>query len=413
MLSFFLYPQHTFYDTRGEVINRDGCPQIDQAAISGYTSMIRFILKIFGRVHRDNLLLNPLETINKVMTKACLHYKKKNIRLKVNYTDIFKILVPNLSLFTMEDGLKIVASDVLNEEIFTHALKHIDINFMPVIPDSVFVVLAQHSCISMFKKAVLFANPPSAPFIAYHQAFCSGQQEIVDYIMTLHPTYKPTSETLIQTCKNAVIRKNDTKEHVDETVVESINTNCGDMISSLPLDFPIPAVCLSIACKSASSWLVKVLHGRLPDVPFTKSMLWDAVKSNNSCVFLSVFDYGGFTEISKEMLIALVTHNQPLSLESLHKSGFKVYTDEVFLQSTRVGAAAILENMIKSGYRCPQSIQQEALRLVYFAPMSTVQKGEFFSQVNEYFSVLRVELSKQPSPTNQFTPLKRSKNVHN
>jgi hypothetical protein len=373
---FFLDPMNVFYDGHGDSIKEKGCPCLDKACTKGYVDMVKIITGIYLKSHRNKLLKHPIPTITAVMSKGFL--------------EILKLLVPHITDITMTQGLKSAAL-YNHEEVFEYALKHLNPGFIPCIPDSVLITASGKGRLNILKMCLDHSNS-FIPLEAFNAAFVCGQIEVVQFILSTHPTYMPSEEVLIETCKNG----------------------CNHIISSLPGNIPIPSECLSVSAKSKNSTLIYTLKKRLPTIVFKKSMLYDAIKSGVSEVVIAVFECGNFKSINSSMKILLVTKNCVKALEFFHGIEISVYTDETLLESARLCNVSIIEDIFKSGLVPSEETIDESLRRLYVSDASNDDRGRAFSLINnkKLLQCPKKRSHQKPSSSDDFTTFKRSKYVH-
>jgi hypothetical protein len=374
ILHLLMCDDHTFYDGFGAPIKTRSCPTLDEACTKGYVRMVYTILSTFSSKYNHKLLVKPMLTITTVMSKGL--------------DTILRALVPRLSDIKMTQGLKLAAQEN-HTTTFRFALDHLNKSSIPFIPESIFITAAERGHTKIIQHCVDVMNSP-CPLKAFNAAFTRGHMSTVRYILGLHPEYIPSESVLIETCRNG----------------------SNKILKALPINIRITNKCLMVACKGMSSKLIYTLHKRLPNFVFKKSMLTEAIQSGHSGVVLAVFECGGFSDLTLNMKVNLVTKSCRRALCFFHELGLTVYTVETLLEAARICQGDIIEDMVNSGLNTTSKQLNECVRKLYVSDATTRERGRAFTLLTRVRKGIEGS-SREDATRSDFTRVsKRAKYVH-
>lgn len=376
-LVFFVGTGHVFYDFNGYEISHksicDMCPKLDRAIKKNYLSIVKYTLSRFG-VSSDKVLKNPMLILRYIMAR--------------NMMRMLRLIVPCLLKITDLSGLYEACSKG-HKRIVIYSLLHLDPG-LPDLPDDLLKEAAKNGHLDIVVLLQKFNNCRIIPLCIYQSAFEHGQTEIVTYIQQESPSYLPVEKNIIIACENGFL----------------------SVLKLLPLYVKIPHECWSKAAKAKNHDLIYYLHERHPDVPFTKRMLFDAIKSCSNTATLAIYDCGKFKELPKDIVIALINKKMYPALKAFQSFGVDIYNEQMFTEAARVCSLQILQHMSDThDMNFSDKIYEDALRKVYVSSENTGTRTvvmDFISQVRKKRKVSH----HKTSSSNQIIGNKRSKNIN-
>lgn len=333
-LILLLHPKHDFYDDNGNIILNRKCPSIDIACVKGYYEVVNIIMSLYFPKEKEHILDDPVKTISNIM---------KNGDLRSLQT-----IVPNMMLITSPQALA-RAVTYNNLEVFTYALQHIDVRFIPSIPINVLNAAAKKGYAKFVQLCIDYSDG-FIPLEVFNTAFEEGQKKVVQLLLSIDNTFIPSEQVLLNTCKNG-------HNH---------------MITILPADIPIPMECMNLATMSRNKSLIYTLSKRLSDCKYTASMFENAVRSGSSDVIVTLYVCGKYDHISCKLIVLMVTKNCVDALQFFNGIGLDVYNKNTLLEASRVCCVGILKNIAATNLDIRPEVIDECLNRIYVSGTSCI-----------------------------------------
>lgn len=312
-LVMFTYNRETFTfrNMDGERIKDSKfVPKLDQAALLKYHDILRYCMWKYAP-HKERFFKQPSHTVSRLITH--------------NHLQTVKMLVPRvLSIPNIQPILKICESGYVR--MFEYCLPHITPLLKEPILDDLCILAARNNRRGILKRLKTYLKTP-VPLKAFQVAFSMGNLAICEDILRQSPSYRPKKADIIDACRQGYL--------------SSIELLC-----SLDKSYSLPAECMERAVESKNVHLIRFLDQHMPSYEYKIGLLHDAIRTKDSHVCITVFDLGRYKQLPRHHDIELVHNNMQYALSIFHKIGFRVYTENGFIEACRLCHVGIIRDIL-------------------------------------------------------------------
>ena len=311
VLIFLLTPEHVFYNERGKKINKSRIPFLDAACRENRVHMVKGVCA-FVQTKQPKKLANILQHT------ATLHHVVSH-----NLIDIARVIVPTVYPVVPAEVVAVAAASGFTQ-MYEMCVQFSD---RATLVSAVIPAVSQKGHMDIIR--LINIEDLASATAMLEQAFACGQREVVEYVITRHPTILPTQASVLEACTNG-------------------HLSC---IAMLPKTSELPSNSLRAAISSRSSGLIvhvaNLFSTQYPKFKYDESLLKAAIKSGCSTNVMLVFEIGQYKEIGKDIPSLLVRNKCREALLGFHELGFTVYCDSSFKTAVETCNVDILNDLLE------------------------------------------------------------------